>query len=274
MHDEQTERSGAPHEFPLFEDVGRWIQERDTRREQASADGEDPAFESFPDDGAEALIDRALRARGIARPVVSSTPTEQPANGPSLWSVIYGLATAAAIVGTFMVSMPRPTPHSELGLSSTPLAGASGPLFASMRIDGGGPSPLHQGQVHASPTDAQLLCQDRTMQLVLAAPSGQTLDPVEPLELTLEAMPPWGPSVRFSYLVGPNERFTWVDSGRAVVFSGTLEELAPLTPGPWALHMSAGAPGACSQRGQGSGCSSLEVRTIEVIARDQCDARR
>lgn len=138
-----------------------------------------------------------------------------------------------------------------------------------MRIDGGGPPPAHQG---ASPSpEAQLLCQDRPMRLVLATPLGSSIDTNAPLELTLEATPPAGSGHRFAFDVRRDERWQWVDGGRALLFAGTLEQLAPLTPGRWTLQVSAGAPGACSVRG-GLGCSSLEVRTIEVIAKGSCDA--
>lgn len=297
MNDGNSPRLGDPHEFKLLEDLGRWV-----RESEAKAERDEPAFERFPAHRVDALIDRVLQVQEQGPPptVAATVPIEpQPANGRGRWlsSVAYFTVAAAAVVATFFVVVPRPGSRraatvadgsselssglwsgrsSELG-SEPGVAKDTRPAFASVRIDGGGPPPEHQGAglvENGKPHDAQLVCLGRPLQLALAVTKGQHVDPSVPLEITLEATPPWGSSHRFVYDVGHDDRFAWVDDGQALVFSGTLEQLAPLSPGRWTLQISAGTPGTCSLHQDRSACFSTKVRTIEVIEHNHCDVRR
>lgn len=279
MNDGKRDRLGDTGEFELLEELGRWT------REQGEAEGEPldpsdevPAFEGFPDDRIDALVDRALQIQDESqRPIGELLEPAANDRGRLSW-VAPAAAAVAAIVGTFAIVTPRSGPRTDLEVTQQapaatgPAAPAipTAPPFASVRIDGGGPPPSHQGP--ASTTEPPRICQDRPMQLTLAVTRGQPIDPAMPLELTLEATPPWGPSHRFVYDVSRDERWQWSDDGQALVFSGTLDRLAALTPGRWTLRIDAGAPGACSVREPGSGCSSMKVRNIEVVSAQGCDA--
>lgn len=274
--------SDDPHE--LLHDLGRWVREQEARAEPVVEPVVEPGFEPFPDERADALIERALAAQDaeVVEPAAAVATTsiepEPPQTGRLLSMAAYLVAAAAAVAATFLAVAPSPEPedHDRVarhGESSGLAAdGPAGPAFASLRIEGGGPLPLHQGK--AIPRDSQQICLGRPMQLTLAVAKEGHVDPSEPLELVLEATPPWGSGHRFTYDVARDERLRWVDGGQALVFSGTLEQLAPLTPGSWTVQLSAGAPGTCSLRREGSGCTSMKVRTLEVIAQEGCDARR
>lgn len=277
MNDAKRDRLGDPQEFKLLEDLGRWV-----REQEPSYALVEPAFQPMSREREEELLAQILgpessevAARPRAVPAVAPIlmpEREAAANDHGRFLAIAGyVATAAAIVGTFFVVRPRTEPDQALAARDATSAPAK-PTFGSVRIDGGGPLPAHQGL--GVPKGQQPLCLGRPMQLTLAAIKGQRIDPSVPLEVTLVAAPPWGPSHRFVYDIGHEGRFEWVDGGQALVFRGPLEQLAPLTPGPWTLQLSAGAPGACSHRDDRSGCLSMPAQTIEVIARDGCDAHR
>jgi hypothetical protein len=268
MNDAKRDRLGDPQEFKLLEDLGRWV-----RDEEASRELVEPAFQPMAQDRAEALIERLLgpeRAAPAPAPIVVPV-REAAANDPGRLRAIVGYAaTAAAIVGTFFAVKPRTEPDPARSIAAREATSVPAkPSIGSVRLDGGGPLPAHQGP--GDPRDPTLLCLGRPMQLTLAATMGQRMDPVAPLEVTLDATPPWGSSHRFVFDIGHDDRFEWVDGGQALVFRGPLEHLAPLTPGPWTLQLSAGMPGACSHREDRSGCLSMSAQTIEVISRDACD---
>jgi hypothetical protein len=280
MNDAKRERLGAPQEFKLLEDLGRWAREQESRSVRV-----EPTFQPMSRDREEELIEQILgpeRTEPAARParaMAAAAPIqvlerEAAANDHGRFLAVVGYAaTAAAVIGTFLAVRPQTEPDPARALAARSAASVPAkPSFGSLRIDGGRPLPVHQGV--SVPDDQPPLCLGRPMQLTLAATKGQRIEPSAPLEITLEATPPWGASHRFIYAIGHDDRFEWVDGGQALVFRGPLEQLAPLSPGPWTLQLSAGAPGACSHRNDRSGCLSMPAQTIEVIAQDSCDARR
>jgi len=270
MNDGKVERLGDHEEFKLLDDLGRWV-----RDNEAKAALDEPDFVPMPRERREALLDRVLgpAGRGEAPPPTFGEPTTVPtheaaANDRGRLSTIVGCLAAAAAVAAFF-ALPAASPPKADGHRHP--AGDERPGFASLRIDGGGPVPAHLG---GASEPADLLCLGRPLRLTLAAARGQQIDPSTPLELVLAATPPWGPGLRLTFEIGHDERFTWAGGGRALVYEGPIERLVPLTPGPWTLELSAGAPGACSRRDDRSACITLPAQTIEVAAEGACNAPR
>lgn len=284
MNHERGHRLGEPGEFELLDDLGRWV-----REQEASHADQDVAFMPMPPARREALLDRVLgpslateadprdTAAGSPSPTVgptepasTSVSTDEPAanDGGRASAWLRYLAGAAAAAAMLVAIVPRSEPEPERGVDELASAVPARPAFGSVRIDGGSPLPAHQGD--DEPGESRTVCLGRSLQLTLASTKGQRIDPATPLELVLEATPPHGSGHRLTFDLGRDERFTWADEGRALVYEGPLERLAPLAPGPWALQLRAGAPGACARPDDRTGCTTLPVQTIHVLPESAC----
>lgn len=269
MNERKVEHLGDLEEFKLLDDLGRWVRDNEAQDAQ-----DEPDFVPMPRERREALLDRVLGPAGRDEPAATlgeptTIPThEAAANDRGRLSAILGSLVAAAAVAAFFTVQSASPPDAA---GHHPPAGDERPGFASVRIDGGGPVPAHLG---GGSEPADRLCLGRPLRLSLAAAKGQRIDPATPLELVVAATPPWGPGHRLTFEIGHDERFTWAGGGRALVYEGPLEDLVPLTHGPWTLELSAGPPGACSRRDDRSACITLPAQTIEVVAEGSCDAPR
>jgi hypothetical protein len=292
MNHEEGQRLGDPGEFALLEDLGRWVREHEPGHPHEGRD-RDEGFTPMPPERREALLERVLGlttadgrtgqqepavtggTAGTTEPTAGSVSTDEPAANDggrrSRW--LGYLSASAAVAAALVVIVPsvRPDPTPTLASPALSAPPAARPAFGSVRLDGGGSLPAHQGKAPAS--DARAVCLGQPLQLTLAAAKGHRIDPTVPLELVLEATPPRGSAHRLTFEVGRDERFAWADEGRALVYEGPLERLAPLAPGPWTLQLSAGAPGTCGRRDDRSGCTTLPVQVIEVVASSACHAR-
>lgn len=286
MNHERGERLGEPGEFELLEALGRCV-----RAQEASHADQDVAFAPMPHARREALLDRVLGpglateteddpgdevpgppspAVGPTEPTAIAVSTDEPAanDGGRAWVWLRYLAGAVAAAAMLVVSVPGSEPEPESGAHELAPAIPGRPAFGSVRIDGGSPLPAHQGD--DDPEESRAVCLGRPLQLTLASTKGQRIDPATPLELVLEATPPHGSGHRLSFELGHDERFAWADDGRALVYEGPLERLAPLAPGPWTLQLRAGAPGACARQADRTGCTTLPVQTIHVLPTSAC----
>lgn len=248
--------TGDDREQRLIDDLGRLARDKRARGDDVASE-----YRGLDSERAQAMLDALEAEDGPAQPAAVLSPKRPPQSERRIHAItaaVTALAAAAAVV-----LLLRGTPPTETTTTASVPAseGPASPLpFGSWRIDGGGPRAVHQGPAPSK----GLVCSSRPLELVLALTPGEPLDRSKPLELVLVSTPVEGQSTRHAFVVDEDDRLSWTPDGGALVLRGTLESLAPLSPGPWTIEPRVGPPGACTSTPAGPRCTSLGVRAIEV----------